>query len=106
MPQFVYRRTKELVEEPQIHELQNIERTVFNDEMMVDNMRSKVGQLSDDIKKAATVETRAIYLCRRGALLRKVSKHLFLSNVSNCVTAMHMVLYSKLSIFPSIFTSM
>ena len=77
MPQFIYHRNKELVEEPKIHELQNIERTVFNDEMMVDNMRSKVGQLSDDIKKAATVETRAIYLCRRGALLRKVSKCLF-----------------------------
>lgn len=65
-------RTKEPEEVNEIYELQNIERTVFDDEATVDNMNSKVEQMSDDIKKSTTVETRAIYLCRRGALLRKV----------------------------------
>lgn len=55
-----------------ILELQNIEKTVFDDETTIDSMRSKVEQLSADITKATTVETRAVYLCRRGALLRKV----------------------------------
>ena len=46
---------------------------MFDDETTNDSMRSKVEQLSIDIGKATTVETRAIYLCRRGALLRKVN---------------------------------
>ena len=46
---------------------------MFDDETTNDNMRSKVEQLSIDIGKSTTVETRAIYLCRRGALLRKVN---------------------------------
>ena len=59
---------------------------MFDDETTNDNMRSKVEQLSTDISKATTVETRAIYLCRRGALLRKVNNTIM-------YTYLRMILY-------------
>ena len=68
----LYYRTKEADEGPKICELENIEKAVFDDKAMVNEMKGKVERLSGDIKKATTAETRAIHLCRRGALLRKV----------------------------------
>jgi len=55
-----------------VYELQNIDKTIFDDEMSTSSTLEKVEQVTGDIQKSTTVETRAIYLCRRGALLRKV----------------------------------
>ena len=65
-------RTKEVDEGLKIYELENIEKTMFDDEATINEMKGKVDRLSSDIKKATTAETRAIHFCRRGALLRKV----------------------------------
>ncbi|XP_065910074.1 uncharacterized protein [Dysidea avara] len=59
---------------PKIYELQNIDKTIFDDEASESNTSEKVDEVSLDIQKATTVETKAIYLCRRGALLRKLGK--------------------------------
>lgn len=64
-------RSKE-EEGPKVYELQNIDKTIFDDETSSSSTIEKVDQVTHDIQKATTVETRAIYLCRRGALLRKV----------------------------------
>ena len=55
-----------------MYDLQNIDKTIFDDEESATTTSEKVDQVSRDIQKATTVETRGIYLCRRGALLRKV----------------------------------
>ena len=67
-----YHRAKEADEGPKIYELENIEKTVLDDEATIHEMKDKVERLSGDIKKATTSETRAVHYCRRGALLRKV----------------------------------
>jgi len=72
----VWHRTKEKDEGPKIYELQNIEKTVFIDETTTIEVQGQVEQLSSDIKKATTAETRAIHYCRRGALLRRVYAHI------------------------------
>ena len=61
---------------PRHMSLQNIEKTVFNDETTIREIQGQVEQLSVDIKKATTAETRAIHYCRRGALLRRVCSHI------------------------------
>ena len=75
----VWHRIKEQDKGSKIHELQNIEKTVFSDEATIIEVQGQVEQLSSDIKKAATAETRAIYYCRRGALLRKVRMFIYVS---------------------------
>jgi len=80
-----YHRSKEEEEAPKLYELQNIDKTIFDDETSASSTLEKIDEVSHDIQKATTVETRAIYLCRRGALLRKVVPHIVIVLLLKCV---------------------